>query len=222
MLIIGSYLNFSQLYMSNEPIELETVPYDKTMYPRFMVRLGAVLLDLLVIAPISILVLYLNSLSKEMYYFTILPSLGFSAWYHIYLLQRYGGTPGKLISGIRVVKINGQAPEWKEAFLRNTLTISFLVFGMIISLIALSKANAGDYEVLDWRHQREYLKTISPGLFMMNVWLSNLFLWSDLIVMLSNRKKRALHDLIAGTVVVRDLYLKNLRLNQLAFAGTPE
>jgi uncharacterized RDD family membrane protein YckC len=207
--------------MINEPIELETVPYDKTMYPAVKVRFGAFLLDLLVIAPFGILVVYLNSLSTDMYYFTIIPSFGFSAWYHIYLLKRYGGTPGKLISGIRVVKTNGKYPGWKEAFLRNTLLLTILIFGIIIGFVALSKADAGDYKSLDWRHQREYLKTLSPGLFTINLWLSNILLWSDLIGMLSNRKKIALHDLIAGTVVVRDRYIKKLRLNQPALANKP-
>ena len=207
--------------MSNDPIELETVPYDKTMYPDYKVRFGAALLDFLIVAPFFLLILYLNSLSKEMYYFTTIPSLAFSFWYHIYLLKRYGATPGKLISGICVVKTNGQYPEWKEAFLR-AVSLSFIILGIIISLVALSKADAGYYEDLGWRQQREYLQTLSPGLFKVNTWLSTLFFWSDVIVVFGNRKKRALHDIIAGTVVVRDLYMKRLRLNQSGFAEAPE
>ena len=69
--------------MINEPIELETVPFDKTMYPRYLDRFGAFLLDLLFMAAVSIFVVYLDSFSKEMYYFTIILSLGFSLWYHI-------------------------------------------------------------------------------------------------------------------------------------------
>ena len=208
--------------MTNEPIELETVPYNKTMYPGYLLRFGAFLLDLLIVAPFFILVLYLNSLGKEMYYFTFIPSLAFSIWYHIYLLKRYGATPGKLLSGIRVVKTNGQYPDWKEAFLRFTLTLSVLIFGTIIKFVALSEADAGYYDGLGWRQQTEYLKTLSPGLFMINLWLSSIFFWGDLVVLFTNRKKRALHDLIAGTVVVMDLYMKRLRLNQSALAATEE
>jgi uncharacterized RDD family membrane protein YckC len=208
--------------MTNEAIELETVPYDKTMYPRVIVRLGAVLLDLLVTAPFGILVLYLNSFSKDMYLFTFIPSVAFSAWYHVYLLKRYGGTPGKLLSGIRVVKINGQDPEWKEAFLRYALSFSLLVFGTAISLIALSKADPGSYMELDWRNKAGYLKGLAPGLFKISLWLNYIVIGGDLIVLFRNRRKRALHDLMAGTVVVRDLYMTKLRLNQLALADTQE
>jgi uncharacterized RDD family membrane protein YckC len=202
--------------MSNEAIELETVPYDNTMYPDYLVRFGAVLLDFLIIAPVSILVLYLNSLSTEMYYYTMIPSLGFSTWYHIYLLRKYGATPGKLILGIRVVKTNGQQPQWREAFLRYTLSLVFLIFGIVVSLIALSQADAGFYEDLGWRQKTGYLRSLSPTIFTINLWLTNIFLWSDLIVLFTNRKRRALHDLIAGTVVIRDLYIKTLRLKQPA------
>ena len=33
--------------------------------------------------------------------------------------------------------------------------------------------------------------------------LLQIWIWSELIVMLTNRRRRALHDFIAGTVVIR-------------------
>ena len=34
-------------------------------------------------------------------------------------------------------------------------------------------------------------------------WASQVWLWSELVVLLLNKKRRALHDFIAGTVVVK-------------------
>jgi uncharacterized RDD family membrane protein YckC len=34
-------------------------------------------------------------------------------------------------------------------------------------------------------------------------WVSQAWLWSELVVLLLNAKRRALHDFIAGTVVIR-------------------
>jgi uncharacterized RDD family membrane protein YckC len=33
----------------------------------------------------------------------------------IYLVKKYGGTPGKLIVGIKIIKLDGTDVTWKEA-----------------------------------------------------------------------------------------------------------
>ena len=44
---------------------------------------------------------------------------------------------------------------------------------------------------------------LSPVLFSIYSWLSNIWVYSEFIVLLTNKRKRALHDFIANTVIIR-------------------
>jgi uncharacterized RDD family membrane protein YckC len=37
-------------------------------------------------------------------------------------------------------------------------------------------------------------------------WLHQIWIWSEFAVLLTNKRKRALHDFIAGTVVIKDKF----------------
>src|SRR6185295_6218588 len=97
------------------PLTIEGV--NESIYAGFWIRLGSLLLDFVIVIPFVFLILFLNGLTKNAYYFTVLPGLLFHFWYNIYLVKRNGGTPGKLIAGIRVLKIDGTEVTWREAFL---------------------------------------------------------------------------------------------------------
>jgi uncharacterized RDD family membrane protein YckC len=56
-----------------------------------------------------------------------------------------------------------------------------------------------------------YLITFSPIFFSVYRWSGNIWYWSEFIVLLTNRRKRAIHDFIAGTVVVKDDYIDKIR-----------
>ena len=108
------------------PLTIEGV--NESIYAGFWIRFGSLLLDFVIIMPVIFLTLFLNGLSKNAYYFTVLPGLLFHFWYNIYLVKRNGGTPGKLIAGIRVLKIDGTEVTWREAFLRQIVTLALTIF----------------------------------------------------------------------------------------------
>jgi len=43
--------------------------------------------------------------------------------------------------------------------------------------------------------------------------IQNIWVWSEFIVLLTNRKRRAIHDFIAGTVVIHKLPKNTIELN---------
>jgi uncharacterized RDD family membrane protein YckC len=184
---------------------------NESIYAGFWTRLGSLLLDFLILIPYLALVLYINGLSKNAYYFTFIPGLIFHFWFSIYLVKKYGGTPGKLIVGIKILKLDGTDVTWKEAILRQSVNFNLIIFGSIITIYALSKADGEYYESLNWIKKQEYLFALTPLLFKIYTWTNNIWVYSELVVLLFNKRKRALHDFIADTVIVKTKYIEKIR-----------
>ena len=86
------------------PLKIEGLK--ENIYPGFWLRLLANLFDLLIHLPLFIFLKYINSLNKYCYLYVIIPNLIIFVWYYMYLPKRFGGTPGKLIIGLKIVKMD--------------------------------------------------------------------------------------------------------------------
>ncbi|MGE5412229.1 MAG: RDD family protein [Clostridiales bacterium] len=184
----------------------------ESLYAGFWIRFGSLLLDMLIISPVIFIVLYLNGLSKSAYYYTVIPTLIFHFWYNIYLVRKNGGTPGKLVSGIKILKTDGTDLTWREAILRHIVSFSLTIFISIITIIAISQSDTEYYESLNWMKKQQYLMTLLPIYFSFYTWTSNIWTYGELFVLLFNKRKRALHDFIADTVIVKTKYIYRIRL----------
>ena len=120
----------------------------------------------------------------------------------LYLLARFGGTPGKLLVGIRVVQLDGTAITWKHALLRNSFDLIYTMYGIGLFLAI---QHGIDYRLigsLTATQLRDYWTQVYPS---WSYWLRDLnavYGLSEAVVMLTNERRRAIHDFIAGTVVV--------------------
>lgn len=195
--------------MKEIPLTLEGT--SNNIYAGFGPRLASILLDAIILMPIIWVILYLNSSSKEMFFYTIIPNMILNLWYNIYLPKKYGGTPGKLIMGMKILKLDGKDIGWKESFLRHSIVLALTIFNIILMTDAILKANQETYVNLSWIQQSQYLTSLSPVLFTVYLWLSNIWTWSELIVLLTNPRKRALHDYVAGTVIVNKNYVERIQ-----------
>lgn len=110
--------------------------------------------------------------------------------FNIYLIVTYGGTPGKLMMKIRVVNGQGKYLTFQQALLRHLFPIMSLVISIVMGVngnhftVMMSPAATGGY--LD-----ESFNNIFGLIFVVNC-----------LFIILNTRKRALHDLIAGTYVV--------------------
>lgn len=116
-----------------------------------------------------------------------------SYWlYSVLLHAQFGQTVGKKLLRIKVLDVHEQRiPTLRQALLRdiglvvlNTASLAYLVY----------LVHAGAYE-----RGAEYSST--PGQVL--AWAGFGWFVLELLTMLTNEKRRALHDYIAGTVVVR-------------------
>ncbi len=195
--------------MKETPLKLEGI--NDNIYAGFGPRLASLLLDAVIMMPLIFIIQYINSFSKYMFFYTLIPNLILGLWYNIYLPKKHGGTPGKLIMGMQILNLNGKSIGWKEAFLRHVIILLLTLFSSILMIDALIAADDITFQNLSWIKQTQYLMSLSPVLFTIYTWLTNIWSWSELIVLLTNPRKRALHDYVAGTVIVKKRYVEQIQ-----------
>ena len=191
------------------PLEIDGI--SENIYAGFWARFASLFLDTIILLPAIFLILYLNGLGKNIFFYTLVPNFVFGLWYYIYLPKKYGGTPGKLIAGMKIIKLNGESIDWKEAFLRHSVLLVLTLFSVIMMTSCLVSADEITFNSLGWLKRSQYLMSLSPIFFLIYTWVSNIWIYSEFIVLLTNKRKRAIHDYIAGTIIVKAKYIDEIR-----------
>jgi uncharacterized RDD family membrane protein YckC len=177
-------------------------------YAGFWRRLGALLLDFIILIPTLGIYYWGNTHYRLFYPYAFLPNLFFSLFYNVYLVRRLGGTPGKRLAGLKICKLDGSDIGYREAMLRylpELLMTSLLSIGYSYAALNVTDTEYTSLSV----HDRDLRLAASTPIWYDPVQIVYLlWVWGELIVMLTNKKRRALHDFIAGTVVIlRDPWL---------------
>jgi uncharacterized RDD family membrane protein YckC len=197
--------------MKNEILPVRFEEINDNIYAGFWSRLGSQLLDFLILIPYILILNYLNGLSITMYQILMIPNLIFIIWYNVYLVRRFGGTPGKLIVGIKIVNKNGNDINMTGAILRYIVSIGLSIFGFILMISILQTADEEIYQSLGFWKRSQYISELNPQLIKLNMWLSNIWIYSELIVLLTNKRKRSIHDFMANSVVIKSKYLDKIK-----------
>lgn len=197
-----NYANLQRAIANCEEAEQPTIEA-KSIYASFWQRLGAYFLDLLILLPIIALSIWGGEQSRYFNAYYFLPGIIFNLWFHAYLVKRYGGTPGKLIMGIKIAKVEGGPVGYREAVLRYSVLLVLATLGQVAGLQATMGISDAEYFALDWQEKALRMQELAPSWFSSITLLTNIWVWSEFVVMLTNRKRRAIHDFIAGTVVIR-------------------
>jgi len=155
---------------------------DKTFAPRFL----ALILDTVLLLPLAIAADALTDSpfsENQRLAFLAIVNLA-NVIYFVILHGLYGQTVGKYLMKVKVVALNGSPIGFKRAVLRDLLQI-ILVGASLIPVLNINLGETPD-------------EPVTPVLILMSIWGL-----ADVIVYLLNPAGRALHDLIAGTIVVR-------------------
>lgn len=196
--------------MNNNRVPLKINGIKEDIYAGFWLRVWAQILDAVFVLPVLFLLLYLNGLDKNMYFYTLIPSMVFMLWYNVYLPQKNGGTPGKVIAGLTIIRLDGNYIGWKEASLLYIVVFVLGFFNMVLMSFNLLKVDEVTLNGLDWLKQSKYVMSLSPSFFKITTWLTNLWVISEYIVLFTNKRKRMTGDFMAGTVVVKTKYLDDI------------
>lgn len=172
-------------------------------YAGFWRRFGAYWLDFFALLPLVALSMWGNGQSRlfNLYYF--LPGALIGLLFHVYLVKRYGGTPGKLILKIKISKLDGNNVGYKEAMLRYSVLFVLSTAMSIALIIATMGMTDAEYFSMGWMERTQQMVKQAPSWYQIVNITINIWIWGEFITMLTNKKRRAVHDFMAGTVVIR-------------------
>jgi uncharacterized RDD family membrane protein YckC len=125
---------------------LPTSIHGKKPYAGFWIRLGAAIIDTLVMMLIIFCIYHLHDINLLLTTFLIIVTALLFATYNAYFNATFGGTLGKLASGIRVTKPNGHKISWQEAWYRSSIDLAFAALFLIIELWAFSSIEWNTYQ----------------------------------------------------------------------------
>jgi uncharacterized RDD family membrane protein YckC len=182
---------------------LRAPPDTPLKYAGFWRRLGALFIDGFLVGPLSLLPMIVSISVPAQMVHSIVVNLGW-IFYEVGFHATWGKTIGKMVMGIGVVRTDGSAIGWPEAVLRSAVEMAFTALFVASELVFLLTVDPATWPTLSMIQQGE-LREQSPigrfndwALYLMVAWT-----FSEVLVMLTNKRRRALHDFIAGTIVVR-------------------
>lgn len=174
------------------------------VYAGFWKRFCAIFFDAFILLPISFSLFWLEGFDKTLAIFVVIPSAALRAMYDVFFNACYGGSPGKLAVGIRVTKPNGSKIGWREAVARSSVDLIFALVILYFHVWALTQIGEAEYSnVSGIFEQGRLIQSHRPSWASKVDILVRVWVWSELIVLLLNERRRALHDFIAGTIVIR-------------------
>ncbi|SHG49179.1 RDD family protein [Massilia sp. CF038] len=166
-------------------------------------RLAASLIDFAIVLPLVALDLYLASHTRWSDLYMLLPYYLATIFLSIVMVRTYGGSPGKLLLGMRIVMLDGSAVTWKASVLRFSV---YLMLELAISASDILTAFAmpdDSYLALDHTARIEALETYAPWWSDYPSYAVMLWMLACAITLLANQRRRTLYDYQAGTIVVR-------------------
>lgn len=114
-----------------------------------------------------------------------------AAWaYSVLMHSRYGQTVGKMLCNVKVLDISEQPITIRQAFLRDSVIIIINIASLMVSLYIVIAGDEANFPRLESIQLLIAAAAMAWGI-------------AEVLTLLTNKKRRALHDFIAGTVVVR-------------------
>jgi uncharacterized RDD family membrane protein YckC len=184
----------------NEPMQDEDsiFPEADIVFAKFWPRLGAYLLDSIIISVVSLPITYLNVTIWKMAVFFMLTSVVELA-YKPFMEYQFGATLGKMAAGIKVVGHNFEKVTLREEIKRVSF---YLIPGVLQSIFTLRiYFNNAFSSITNFNEYNQLVVSLNPATVWVVVIVMALFV-ADVLVFLSNEQNRSLHDMYAGTYVI--------------------
>ncbi|MFY0627698.1 MAG: RDD family protein [Reichenbachiella sp.] len=185
--------------------------FDESVYAGFGPRIGAFVLDFLIIMPFAIGLGFLQGMSQQVALVTLVfQALVFGFIYQIFFIKQYGATPGKHIAGIKVVKLDGTDVGWNEAILRAFVDILFMIFGLVITYMAIMSMSDEAYQALSFTTRGPKLQEWNPTLFTIQGFGPLIWALTEFIVLWTNTHRKDFRDFIGETLQIKRNYQKQI------------
>ena len=181
-----------------------TTDVAQLVFGGFWRRLGAMIADAVVFLPLLPLTRWLQHHYRFYDCYAIGPWVLIDIAYFVWLVSRFGGTPGKLLFGLRVVRADGSPIGFQRAMLRQAPELILWLACAVAIGIPLAAMSDADYlEFSADPHRYKALEALAPAWYEPVYFLYATWVYGEVLVLLTNKKRRALHDFLAGSVVIR-------------------
>ncbi len=176
------------------------------VYAGFFRRTLSVVIDFLIFFPLFFFFRYAEGVEIHDVIFIILLTALIFPIYSVVFHYFFGATIGKLITRIKVTKPDGTKIVFRQALLRSSVDIVLFSIMAVAEILAIFEAGTEKYFYATYLGRDALIQPYLP------IWLgtvklsSQIWHWSELVVMLTNKRMRALHDFLAGTVVIYKKY----------------
>jgi uncharacterized RDD family membrane protein YckC len=115
--------------------------------------------------------------------------------YTIVLHGLFGQTLGKKLTGVRVFDVSGRKLSMRQAVLRDSVVLAIVLFSVAVDLPTVA-SGINPYDPTTSGSDLGVLRQIP-------LWASFVWFLVEIVTMFRNPQRRAVHDLIAGSVVMR-------------------
>ncbi len=143
-------------------------------------------------------------------YRTVMPTILWfllNTSFFIVLVVRFGGSPGKLLIGVRIVDAGGRFLSWTRALRREVFPLLLIGLTGILVLWKVVATFPDDLPHTTGLERGELWYSYGQP-FAMIYDVLGFAIFADIGIILFNKKKRAIHDFIAGSyVITKDSYI---------------
>jgi uncharacterized RDD family membrane protein YckC len=124
--------------------------------------------------------------------------------YSIGCVAVWGQTPGKALAKIKVVNLDGSPISWGRSLLRNSVESILSLWFLVLEIQTINRIPMGEFLGLEVSKRAEFIfNHLPPAASDIDLMLK-VFVYSEFVVIFLNKRKRAIHDYIAGTLVIHD------------------
>lgn len=170
-------------------------------YADFWTRFGAYLLDAIILAPISIVLNYMNFTYVKSFWGYLLIVL-LVMLYKPYFEYKYGATLGKMATNLKVTDHGFQKMDFEKSIVRSLIFIIPGLLNLTPQYLAYSNPNLMAVEGF-WEFNTLISQTYPLATLLSCITV--ILIIADLIVLLTDdqKRQRSLHDRIAKTYVIK-------------------
>lgn len=174
---------------------------EEPQYAKFWDRLGAYILDALIVGLISFGINYLNFISLKSFY-VYLPIALIAILYKPYMESRHQATLGKMALNLKVTDLNYEQIDFEKSLLRSLIVMIPALIYIPVQYLAFDNPNLMAIEGF-WDFSQGVAATY-PAMGTFNS-IFSLVLLVDLILLLadSSKRQRSLKDRMAKTYVLK-------------------
>lgn len=151
-------------------------------------RLGALCVDAIIVSLLCDAIIFIRNTGQNGF-INMIAGLAYSVVpfiYYVYMHGRFGQTIGKFIARVKIITIEGTRITYKHALMRDIVPCLLLPVSIWVALYISVKGEAPSPVMYEWAY-----------------YIAFFWIVLEMVSMLLNEQRRAIHDFIADTVVVR-------------------